>query len=131
MPSERVHSLVDYWEGPRSGVADLHGMPHTFECVFDELADQWSDLFVLQPIDAGTLALVQENWARWLRWQAAFDRGEVGMETHPVLPDERPDYGKCAVEIRRRLEAREAPKQRWRGKFEGEKNDWRVIWSAE
>ena len=53
------------------------------------------------------------------------------METHPVLPDERADYARRAVEIRQRLEARDAPSQRRRGQFDGAKNDWRVAWSPE
>jgi len=32
---ELVHVIYDYWDQPRSGVADYHGEPHWFESIFD------------------------------------------------------------------------------------------------
>jgi len=37
---EEVHFVIDYWDGPREGVADYCGTPHYFRCVFDEKRDE-------------------------------------------------------------------------------------------
>jgi hypothetical protein len=57
--------------------------------MFDEQQDEYSNLYRLKPIDANTLQLALEQWDICLRWEAAFQRGEVGLESHPALPAER------------------------------------------
>jgi hypothetical protein len=128
MKSERVYTVADYYDGPRSGVADFEGQPHTFDAIFDEAAEEWSDIFLLQRIDPATLDLVLADWASWLRWQAAHDRGEVGLDTHPVLPAERAKHDVRFADIRRRLDARTEPTERRRGRFEGSRDSLRVTW---
>ena len=86
---ETVHSILDYWDGPISGVADKGGAPHAFRRRWIVEADDWGSEYLVRPIDAETLALVVEDWAIWERWRAAFDRGQVGLDTHPALPPER------------------------------------------
>ncbi|HEX4381477.1 MAG TPA: hypothetical protein VH083_00950 [Myxococcales bacterium] len=131
MNSERVYTVTDYYDGPRRGVADVDGQPHTYSRVFDGAADDWTEVFVLRPVDAETLELMLAEWARWLRWRAAFDRGEVGIDTHPVLPAERAEHELRSAEIRRRLETRKGPTMRRCGRFEATQDSYRVIWSPE
>jgi hypothetical protein len=54
---EEVHLIIDYWDGPREGVADYCGTPHYFRAVFDEKKDEWSDVFrILSPLDLDYLS---------------------------------------------------------------------------
>ena len=58
---ETVHVVHDYWDGPRSGVAEYGGRPHWFENIFDEQQDDYSDLFWLTPLSEETLGLAQQQ----------------------------------------------------------------------
>jgi len=86
---EAVFAVTDYWDGPREGVANFKGEPHSFQCIFDESADDWTNRFLLHSIDAVTFQLVLEAWQIWERWRDAFDAQQVGHETHPCLPEDR------------------------------------------
>ena len=86
---ETVHTVTDYWDGPRRGIADYCGMPHLYESTFDEAADTYSDTFHLSPVSESLFQLALEDWEIWLRWEAAFHRGEAGRDSHPALPPDR------------------------------------------
>jgi hypothetical protein len=62
---ERVHAIEYFWDGPRSGVADFGAKPHAFDSQFDEAVDDWSDEYVLTPIDEPTLTRVREVGEPW------------------------------------------------------------------
>lgn len=83
---EEVYFVIDYWDGPRQGVADYGGAPHYFRCVFDEKSDEWSDVFILTPLDQNTFHLLMENKQIWERWQEAYESGATTHDTHPALP---------------------------------------------
>jgi hypothetical protein len=36
---ERVHTMTDYYDGPRKGLANFEGMPHLYEAEWDDQAD--------------------------------------------------------------------------------------------
>jgi hypothetical protein len=89
-----VHLIWDYWDQPRSGIADCGGRPHVFRCRFDTEQDDWSHDFDLREIDAALLALASERRAIFRRWAAALKAGRVPNETwdgphHPALPEDR------------------------------------------
>ncbi|WP_022826251.1 hypothetical protein [Hymenobacter norwichensis] len=86
---ETVYTITDWYDGARIGVADFRGQPHYYECIWDEAAYNWSDTYLLSLIDTETLQFALEDWSMWLRWKAAFDKGETTQETHPVLPEDR------------------------------------------
>ena len=86
---ERVYTVVDYYDGPRKGMADYQGRPHLYECIFVEGKDAYTDLFRLSPIDPETFRLAMEDWAIWKRWERAYHAGEADVNTHPALPHER------------------------------------------
>jgi hypothetical protein len=59
-----------------------------YECIFDEDANGFSDLFRLTLIDSEILRLALEDWDIWRRWEAAFHLGLADRSTHPALPHE-------------------------------------------
>jgi hypothetical protein len=85
---EIVHTVTDYYDGPRQGIADYKGMPHFYECIFDTVTDDYSDLYKLTPVDEKTFRLAMESWAIWRRWEYAFHTGKASHESHPALPED-------------------------------------------
>ncbi len=59
---ETVHTVTDYQDGPRGGVADLGGIPHAYRCEWNDKADDWNEVFKLSPISPAQLRLVEEDW---------------------------------------------------------------------
>lgn len=86
---EIVHTITDWYDGARAGVADLNGMPHYYENRWNEEKNEWNEIYLLKQIDAETFALAIEDWEIWLRWECAFKEDKTTQETHPTLPDER------------------------------------------
>lgn len=57
---EPVHEVTDYFQGPRTGIADFRGVPHNFVSLNWSLADgadaRWDwedDRFTLSPVEGG------------------------------------------------------------------------------
>jgi hypothetical protein len=65
------------------------GLPHFYDCVFDEAQDEYSDLYHLTPISQRIFDLVKEDWAIWKRWESAFHSGKANLESHPALTHDR------------------------------------------
>src|SRR5215470_2005458 len=89
MTCERVYTVNDYYDGPRRGVANFRGKPHVYESQFSDFEDEYTDRFLLMEIESEVLQMVLEDWAIWLRWHAAYQRGDVSLDTHPALPEDR------------------------------------------
>ena len=51
MSWERVHTVNDFYDGPRLGVADYLGKPHIYQSEFSEAEDDYNDRFWLMPIE--------------------------------------------------------------------------------
>jgi hypothetical protein len=92
MAYERVIAVWNWHDGPRTGVADYDGRPHHFSCEFDEQEDEYSNTYLLSPVDEQALSLVHESQAIWQQWELAFHRGEVTLQTHPALPGQNPRF---------------------------------------
>ena len=86
---EEVFTVTDYYDGPRGGIANYHGQPHLYECVFAEEKQDYSNLYRLTPVSQELFLLALEDWAIWERWERAFYAGEVNRDSHPALPAER------------------------------------------
>ena len=86
---ETVHTMTDYYDGPRTGIADYLGHPYCYESCFSNLEDDYTDEFILQPIGKEMFCLAMENWSIWQRWESAFRKGQTTLETHPALPEDR------------------------------------------
>jgi hypothetical protein len=91
---DRVLTINDYYDGPRLGIAEFGGVAHIYEAEFDHSWEDHNgelcgDTYFVSPIAPDLLDLVLEDWAIWLRWDAAFKSGETDLDTHPALPHER------------------------------------------
>jgi hypothetical protein len=86
---EEVFTVTDYYDGPRRGIANFNGKPHLYDCIFDEVRDDYSDEYQLTAIPNHIFDLAMEDWAIWERWRTAFDAGQATNESHPALPQDR------------------------------------------
>jgi hypothetical protein len=79
----------DWYDGPRSGVADYEGKPYFFVSQWIDVYTQKEDWFKLSPISQEIFELELERWKLWTNYQAANQAGLVGNEYHPYLPSDR------------------------------------------
>jgi hypothetical protein len=86
---EPVHTMVDYYDGPREGIAAFNGEPHLYMSTWADIDSDNEDIFNLYAVDDETLRLALESWAIWLRWEEAFHAGATTQATHPALPVDR------------------------------------------
>lgn len=100
---ESVHTITDWYDGARKGIADLNGKSHYFENHWNDREQYWSDIYLLQPLDDETFALAMEDWEIWLRWEHAFKEGKTTQETHPTLPEDRERHEKLEKILAERL----------------------------
>jgi len=101
---EIVHTLTDWYDGPRKGIADYCGRPHLFESEWRDGEDVDVDTFLLMPVDAETFLLAIESWAIWRRWETAFYQQLASTESHPALPEDRPRHEEFELLLESRLE---------------------------
>lgn len=92
MVFERVFTITDFNNGPRSGIADFEGRPHLYECEWNEPADIYASTFRVSPVTPDLLALALEDSAIAERWWIAFQEGLTTQETRPALPEDRPRH---------------------------------------
>jgi hypothetical protein len=105
---ERVHTMTDFYDGPRGGIADFDGRPYSYRARFDE-ATGYSDVFDLRAVDDETLQLAVEDWEIWKRWEDAFLAGQAAQDTHPALPEDRERHREIAAVLPQRLDALPGP----------------------
>jgi hypothetical protein len=89
---EEVFTVTYYYDGPRKGIANFKGLPHFYECIFDEADDDYSDLYRLTPISQSIFELAKEDWAIFKRWEAAFHSGKTTVESCPALRQDSPRH---------------------------------------
>jgi hypothetical protein len=79
---ERVHVELEWYSGPRKGVADIGGVPHYFySWDFDER--DAIDKYVVWPASPEALAMERESWVIFAKWNDLYQAGTVGTDTHP------------------------------------------------
>ena len=117
MVFERVFTVDDYYDGPRSGIANYSGHPHHYKCDWDHEGDDYASTFVLTPITNETLTLALEQWDIWRLWEHAFHRGEVADSTHPALPGQNARFSELKEIIKRHVENTSRSRHRARGTF--------------
>ena len=127
---ERVYTVTDYGDEPRSGVADVRGAPHAYQSVFDEERDDWSDYYLLRLLDDETFRLAAEDWEIWQRWEVAFHEGRTSLDTHPALPEDQRRHAEIQASLSQWL--RIDPSQAVRAKAEfladPDTKGWKVHW---
>jgi hypothetical protein len=89
---EIVHTVTDYYDGPRGGLADYNRQPHLYESIWDDLEANYKNSFNLFPINLAVFNLAMESWAIWRKYERALHRGETTQEHHPALPADRNRY---------------------------------------
>jgi hypothetical protein len=114
---ERVHTVPDYWDGPRRGVAHFEGRPHLYESDWEDRNGNHSFTFLLSPVDPRLFGLALEAWAIWRRWETAFHQGLTTKDTHPALPDERSRCEELREILERELKIDERNCVRAEGEF--------------
>jgi len=127
MAWDRVHTVNDYYDGPRLGIADVGGVPHIYEAEFDYSSDECGDTYFASPIDECLLALVLEDWEIWCAWNSAFKRGEVSVESHPALPQDRERHEALKIAIGDRLRVDRAHAKYLKARFETSPHDGGTI----
>jgi len=90
---QKVYTVNGFWDRPRFGVADYDGQPHIYESPFDEVADDYSDVYQLSPINSELFELILRDWIIWEKWLAAFNAGKAAKDSHPCLPGDKPEHG--------------------------------------
>lgn len=136
---EKVRLVHDYWDGPRTGIADYEGRPHWFENIFDQDKDDYSDLFWLTPLSDNTLRLAQHQAEIFSRWRLAFAEGQVDLASHPALPEDRETYECQAAAIKHEVASSAEKRFKARGQLKrlgtppepGMISDFQVKWLAE
>lgn len=91
---EAVHTMDDWYDGPRAGVADFLGSPHYYRSVYLD-TPKWNpdeDRFELAPLSQDAFEAALELQAIWERWHRAYKTGNApdDPEDERVLPADRP-----------------------------------------
>jgi hypothetical protein len=81
---ERVYAELEWYDGPRAGLADVEGKPHYFQSDDYDHADG-ADEYRVWPASQAVVELEREQWAIFARWNERYEAGTVGSETHPGL----------------------------------------------
>jgi len=82
---ERVYVENEWWDGPRAGVADINGMPHRFNSLFDKAEGEYLGTFIVWPVDKPTLDLEIEQWCIFVEWNTLYESGQANTDSHPGL----------------------------------------------
>jgi hypothetical protein len=135
---EVIFTVSDYHDGPLRGVATFNGLPHFYERVFDDRGDEYSNSYLLVPLDDAAFAAAKENWEIFLRWRADFDSHGSSLSTHPALPEDRKRYEETKLILDEAVASANEKAFRARGEFEvlGDPKTrpdvlmtWQVKWS--
>jgi hypothetical protein len=92
-----VHTMEDYYDGPRSGVADFEGRPHYYRSLHLD-TPQWNsdeNRFELSPVTPEVLAAACEAAAIFKRWDTtrqATPGFSYTDEEFGALPEDRARY---------------------------------------
>ncbi|MFB7127243.1 hypothetical protein [Kitasatospora sp. NPDC056273] len=81
---ERVYVELDWYDGPRGGVADVDGAAHYFRAVHDyPRPDAPDDEYLVWPVSGPVLALEREQWAIFASWSTRREAGCASAAGHP------------------------------------------------
>ncbi|HEX4607794.1 MAG TPA: hypothetical protein VH092_06270 [Urbifossiella sp.] len=82
---EVVHTLPDWYDGPRGGIADYQGYPHLFASEWSDQTHNYADTFLLSPVSPETFTLALEDWAIWRRSALSVTSLVLGREVQQAL----------------------------------------------
>jgi hypothetical protein len=131
---EHVYVELDWYDGPRAGLADVNGVPHYFAAVNDDNGDD--DEYVIWPATTRAVAMEQRQWQLFVAWNDRYENGDATVCEHP-------GHGGVSEEYDRLTEALEADRQpptgsrvvraRWKWpdrdkRYSAEGPDYTVCW---
>ena len=117
MAFERVYTVDEYYDGPRSGIANYCGQPYHYASEWDDEGDNYVSTFVLTPISDEAVTFAVEQWDIWRAWELAYHRGEVAQSTHPASPGQNARNAELERIIKGFVENSSGPRRRARGTF--------------
>jgi hypothetical protein len=79
---ERVYAELEWYDGPRVGLADIGGKPHYFDGYGQYLGDE-ADEYRVWPASEAAVQWEREQWAIFARWNQRREDGTVTPESHP------------------------------------------------
>jgi hypothetical protein len=119
---ESVHTVNEYYDGPRLGVADFDGRPHVYRSLWLDAVDDDDDcLFALAPISPEAFAAVVEDWTIWRRFEHAYHHGQVQWSGEDAdwgaLPEDGTRHRQLAQAVEAALVIDESLRHLARGAF--------------
>ncbi|MFD9883489.1 hypothetical protein ACFWZT_18765 [Streptomyces alboflavus] len=76
---ERAYAVLDWYDGPRKGLAVIDGVPHYFEGWDYGLGDA-ADAYDVWPASEVAVAMEREQWAIFVRYEVS----DAGRDEHPA-----------------------------------------------
>jgi hypothetical protein len=80
---ERVYVELEWYDGPRAGIADIHGVPHRFKSNDDDTDDDPLGTFSVRVVEPDVLAKEQEQWRIFVAWNRRHEAGDASVPEHP------------------------------------------------
>ena len=135
---EPVHTIHEYYDGPRSGATELNGEPYWYRSIY--LDGEWNhaeDRFELTPLSREILDVDLESNAIFKRWDEARKNGEIiwaqgDEDSFGAIPDEMPRFRELNAIVDTFL-ANTKPTHFARGHFapDARQVQWRLLPSAD
>jgi hypothetical protein len=79
---ERVYAELEWYDGPRAGLADVNGKPHYFQSLDYDHFDETNE-YLIWPASVAAVELEREQWAIFARWNERYEAGMVKPDSHP------------------------------------------------
>ena len=80
---EQVFVELEWYDGPRAGIANVNGVAHRFTSNFDENEDEYTGTFNVWPINEPDFAREIEQWRIFVDWNKQYELGTTDTSTHP------------------------------------------------
>jgi hypothetical protein len=105
MKFEKVHTIRDFYDGIRTGTADLNGAPHYFASVFDDDLESYTPHFRLYAVTSQFMERELRQWTIYRAWEARFHRGLEPLKTHPGHGGVVPEYDELTEWLNEQIKA--------------------------
>jgi len=83
----------------------VDGIPHIYEAESDHSSDEYGDTYFVSPIDERLFPLILEALGHLVALGCSVEAGEVSIDTHPALPEDRERHEALKIAIGNRLRA--------------------------
>ena len=114
---EKVYVEMDWYDGPRSGVADVNGVPHYLVSFFDEDDNDFS-IFTIWTIKQELFDLEIEQWQIFVEWNDLYESGRSAVDSHPAHGGINKRYDEIETHLKPHREKIPVSARRAKAKFE-------------